>query len=224
MEWTQDALVKPGWFATHHNMPCKANCAHIEIETDQGQQHRSPFRLYRIFGATRIRAETRMHSCLSKVLVFLLPACALYSCVDSPDFPVEPQIEFISISKDTIRQGIFQEDSLYVTFSFTDGDGDLGRTDQEPDNNVFFIDERTGALDNTFAIPNIPPEGAGNGVEGEVRILLFSTCCIYSDGTDPCQVNPNVALDTVQYRIYIRDRAGHASNEILTAPIILRCQ
>ncbi len=147
-----------------------------------------------------------------------------YGCIDTPEFPIEPQIEFISISKDSMDQGIFQQDSLYVTFSFTDGDGDLGRTDQEPENNVFFIDERTGAQDNTFAIPDIPDEGAGNGVEGEIRILLFSTCCIYTDGTDPCQFNPNVPYDTIVYRIYIKDRAGHSSNQILTSPIILRCQ
>lgn len=130
----------------------------------------------------------------------------------------------MGLSKDTIRQGIFQEDSLFVTFRFEDGDGDLGRTDQEPDNNIFFIDERTGTLDNTFAIPTLPADGAGNGVEGQIRILLFSTCCIYPDGSDPCVPNDQYPLDTVQYRIYIKDRAGHTSNEILTPPIILLCQ
>ena len=146
-----------------------------------------------------------------------------WNCLESPNFPDEPYIEFVSLSKDTLQQGIFQEDSLFVTFHFEDGDGDLGRTDQEPENNIFFIDERTGTLDNTFAIPTIPEDGAGNGVEGEVKILLFSTCCIYLDGSDPCVPNNQFPLDTVQYRIYIKDRAGHKSNEILTSPIILRC-
>lgn len=115
------------------------------------------------------------------------------------------------------------EDSLIVRFRFEDGDGDLGRENQASENNIFFIDERTGTLDNTFGIPAIPQEGAGNGVEGEVRILLFSTCCIYTDGQDPCMPNPSTPYDTVQYRIYIKDQAGHKSNEILTTPIILRC-
>ena len=77
------------------------------------------------------------------------------------------------MTQDTLKQGNFQQDSLIVVFKFEDGDGDIGRTDQEPENNVFFIDERTGTLDNTFGIPEIPQEGAGNGVEGEIRILLF---------------------------------------------------
>jgi hypothetical protein len=159
----------------------------------------------------------------SKIALLLLLAVAGWQCLEAPDYPDEPFIEFISNSKDTLQQGIFQEDSLVVTFRFEDGDGDIGRTDQEPENNIFFIDERTGTLDNTFGIPKIPEDGAGNGVKGEVRVLLFSTCCIYSDGSDPCAPSDQFPLDTVQYRIYIKDRADHKSNEILTSPIILRC-
>lgn len=161
---------------------------------------------------------------VSKIGFFILAAAAvLWGCVDSPNFPVEPRIEFVGLSKDTMQQGLFQQDSLTVVFKFEDGDGDIGRTDQAPDNNVFFVDERTGTLDNTFGIPEIPEEGAGNGVEGTVRILLFSTCCIYADGADPCTVNPNSPYDTVRYRIYMKDRAGHTSNEIVTPPIVLIC-
>jgi len=146
-----------------------------------------------------------------------------WQCLNAPDYPDTPSIEFLSVSKDTLLQGLFMEDSIFVRFSFQDGDGDIGRNDQAVENNVFFIDERTGTVDNTFGIPAIPEEGAANGVEGEIRILIFSTCCIYSDGVDPCMPNPTIPFDTVQYRIYITDRAGHKSNEILTSPIILRC-
>jgi hypothetical protein len=159
----------------------------------------------------------------SKIGLLLLLSVVSWRCLDSPNFPVTPYIEFLSISKDTLDQGVFQQDSLIVRFRFEDGDGDIGRTEQDPENNIFFIDERTGTLDNTFGIPAIPEEGAGNGVEGEVRIVLYSTCCIYPDGSDPCTVNAQFPLDTLQYRIYIKDRADHKSNEILTAPIVLRC-
>ncbi|MEP6795070.1 MAG: hypothetical protein ABJB16_12135 [Saprospiraceae bacterium] len=164
-----------------------------------------------------------MNASVSKIGLLLLLSLAGWQCLDSPNFPDTPAIQFISISKDTLNQGIFQEDSLIVQFSFTDGDGDIGRTNQGTSNDIFFIDERTGTLDNTFGIPEIPKEGAGNGVEGVVKIVLFSTCCIYNDGSDPCLPNPSVPFDTIQYRIYITDQAGHKSNEILTDPIILRC-
>ena len=145
-------------------------------------------------------------------------------CVESPGFPDEPRIEFVGLSKDTLVQGNFQNDSLTVIFRFEDGDGDIGRSDTDPENNVFFIDERTDTLENTFGIPAIPPEGAGNGVEGEVKILLYSTCCLFTDGSIPCEPNPNEPMDTLRYRIYMKDRAGHQSNEIVTTPIILLCQ
>jgi len=159
----------------------------------------------------------------SKIGLLLLILIAGWRCLDAPNYPDEPYIEFLSISKDTLDQGVFQQDSLIVLFRFEDGDGDIGRTDQDPENNIFFIDERTGTLDNTFGIPTLPEDGAGNGVEGEVKILLFTTCCIFPDGSDPCMPSNLFPIDTVQYRIYIKDRAGHKSNEILTTPIILRC-
>jgi hypothetical protein len=165
----------------------------------------------------------QMLSSPTKLSLLLLLSIAGWSCLDAPNYPDEPYIEFLSISKDTMDQGVFQQDSLIVRFHFEDGDGDIGRTDQDPENNIFFIDERTGTLDNTFGIPTIPEDGAGNGVEGEVRIVLFSTCCIFPDGSDPCQPSSQFPLDTIQYRIYIKDRADHKSNEILTDPIILRC-
>ena len=164
-----------------------------------------------------------MNASVSKIGFLLILALAGWRCLKSPDFSDVPFIEFVSISKDTLQQGVFQEDSLIVKFRFQDGDGDIGRTNQQASNNIFFIDERTGTLDNTFGIPVIPPEGAGNGVEGEVRIVLFTTCCIYNDGSDPCIPNPSTPFDTLQYRIYIKDQAEHKSNEILTSPIILRC-
>jgi hypothetical protein len=166
-----------------------------------------------------------MKTWVSKIGVLLLLAAMGWQCLNAPDYLDTPSIEFLGVSKDTLQQGLFMEDSLIVFFSFQDGDGDIGREAQDTTNNVFFIDERTGTLDNTFGIPAIPEEGAANGVEGEIRIVLFSTCCIYTDGEDPCVPNPTTPtpFDTVQYRIYITDRADNKSNEILTSPIILKC-
>ncbi len=159
----------------------------------------------------------------SKIGLFILAVLPFTGCLDTPDFADEPYIEFVGLSKDTLHQGLFQEDSVLVVFHFQDGDGDIGRKDQDLSNNVFFIDERTGTLDNSFGIPAIPEDGAGNGVEGEVRIVLYSTCCIFADGSDPCTTSPTEPTNSLQYRIYITDQAGNKSNEILTAPITLVC-
>lgn len=127
------------------------------------------------------------------------------------------------MTKDTILQGIFQQDSIIVVFSFEDGDGDLGRTEDATENNVFFIDTRTGELDNSFGIPFIPQLGSSNGIMGEVQILLFSTCCLYDNGQDPCSSSSSTPYDSLEYEIYIVDRAGHESNHIFTNIITLVC-
>jgi len=127
------------------------------------------------------------------------------------------------MSKDTILQGVFQQDSLFVFFSFEDGDGDLGREANADENNVFFIDTRTNEIDNSFGIPFIPSQGSSNGIQGEVRILLFSTCCLFESGQDPCSPSVIEPFDFLQYEIYIVDRAGNESNHILTDTIALMC-
>src|SRR6187402_1851314 len=156
MEYLLHSALFLDQIPTDHNRTDKADSRHIGISIGPGQLHRSPFRLYRIFGRLMNHVAFPVLPSWSKIGLLLLLSIAGWRCLEAPNFPDEPYIEFLSISKDSLQQGIFQEDSLMVTFRFEDGDGDLGRTDQEPDNNIFFIDERTGTLDNTFAIPTIP--------------------------------------------------------------------
>lgn len=144
------------------------------------------------------------------------------SCIKAPEFADVPKIEFVGMSKDTMLQGLNQEDSITVTFHFEDGDGDIGRMTDSPDNNVFFIDTRTGQLDNAFGIPFVPPQGSSNGIEGDVHIKVYSTCCILPLG-DPCQPSTQHPYDQISYEIYIRDRAGNMSNVIETPVITLIC-
>ncbi|MGB3079494.1 MAG: hypothetical protein WBB31_10495, partial [Saprospiraceae bacterium] len=67
-----------------------------------------------------------MNASVSKIGLLLLLSLAGWQCIDSQNFPDTPVIKFISLSKDSLNQGVFQEDSLIVKFSFTDGDGDIG--------------------------------------------------------------------------------------------------
>ena len=126
------------------------------------------------------------------------------------------------MTKDTMLQGLNQEDSIIVTFHFEDGDGDIGRMSGADMNNVFFIDARTGEIDNTFGIPFVPPQGSSNGIEGDVHIKVYSTCCIYPIG-DPCLPSTEYPFDELMYQIYITDRAGNSSNVIETPVIHLIC-
>ena len=156
-----------------------------------------------------------------KILLYLFLIIAFATCIRPPDYPIEPQIEFVGMTKTTMRQGFGTEDSVYITLSFTDGDGDLGGISGKDSLNVFITDKRNNKpVEQTFRIPFVPEAGAKNGISGEIRFLMYTTCCL---SLEPCIATPVRPTDTLIYDIYIKDRAGHASNIIKTYPIILQC-
>ena len=145
------------------------------------------------------------------------------ACSKPPEYPVEPEIEFLRLDHDTIRQGTGLQDSIWVTLGFTDGDGDIGYENDGPVN-LFLTDLRKNVAADNFRIPLIPELGANNGLQGEIMFKLFQTCCIFPDGIPlPCQPSTEYPFDTVQYEIYMVDRAGNESNRVTTAPIYIRC-
>ncbi|MBP7185073.1 MAG: hypothetical protein KBA06_06165 [Saprospiraceae bacterium] len=143
-----------------------------------------------------------------------------YACTTNPDFPNEPHLEYVSLSKNTIKQSILFNDTIQLKMTFTDGDGDLGSDDSL---SLFITDTRDQQMIPAYKIPFIPPQGSGNGISGELFVNLPPTCCIYEDGSLPCSPNPNEPTDTLTYEIYIKDRAGNSSNKVTTDPIYLQC-
>lgn len=150
------------------------------------------------------------------------------ACVQPPNYPDEPVIEFMSLSKNSMQQGQNFSDSLFVTFSFTDGDGDLGFPASDPTPSVFVRDSRDSFPKPPLQLPYVEPQGAGNGISGEITIKLPTVCCIFINPEGiklACEDVPSTfPIDTFSYYIKIRDRAGHESNEIKTSIIQLRCQ
>ena len=122
-----------------------------------------------------------------------------------------------------MRQGqLGTEDSLYLNISFTDGDGDLGGNGKDNDSlNIFLLDKRSNQITERFRSPYIPEQGTRNGISGDMRILLFTTCC---NVIPPCEKSLSKPIDTLIYEIYIKDRAGHKSNVIQAEPIFLQCK
>ncbi len=157
---------------------------------------------------------TAIISCLLLVILF--------SCTQPPDYPPEPVIEFSHLSRGFMSQGFGPEDSIVMTISFTDGDGDLGSTDDSLD--VFVTDTRLDAAPLTYKLPFVPLQGTGNGISGDISITLPTTCCIFPNNIPPpCNTLATFPQDTVVYEVYIKDRAGNESNRVLTDDIILLC-
>ncbi len=160
---------------------------------------------------------------LSIVGLFLL---AFTGCVNPPDYPDEPEIEFVRLNQSAIAQGNIGAlpDTLAVIFSFTDGDGNIGFENDSID--VFLTDSRDDFI-NRFKLPVVPDQGSGNGISGEVTIKIpntpFNICCTFPDGSTACRPNEQFPVDTFSYTIQMRDRSGNFSNKIQTDLITILC-
>ncbi len=163
-----------------------------------------------------------MKSIIAFNLLFFL--IILSSCVSKPEFPDIPHLEFTGMDKNSMLQGDFNSDSIFIYLKFTDGDGDIGfeTTDSLP--NLFVIDSRTNNIAESIKIPKLPDTGTGNGVSGEIELKLYTTCCLFKDNIPPCSVIDNIPYDTLYYKIYLIDRAGNSSDTVYTDPIILECK
>lgn len=130
----------------------------------------------------------------------------LTACLNPPDYSIVPEIAFDSISRLSMMAN---KDSITIQFTFTDGDGDIGNEDVP---NMFFTDSRTGYPD-SFKIPVITPPGNVKAISGIVAYTYSELNCI-----------PGRQKDSLFFTIYIRDREGNKSNEIITPVIKLQCQ
>jgi hypothetical protein len=161
----------------------------------------------------------------SSAIVLVLAGILYTACVRAPDYPIAPVIKYLSTSKPSMKQGDHMEDSLTIRFSYTDGDGDLGYPGNDPTPSIFIRDDRDSFALPSLQLPYVEPQGAGNGINGEIAIIVHTVCCIEKlPGGQAVACNDVLKqTDTVRYLIQIRDRAGHMSNEIKTDPIVLKC-
>ena len=155
-------------------------------------------------------------------------ACGLllaWGCVQPPEYPLEPVLTFEGLSRDSMIQGSSLNDSLSVFLSFTDGDGDLTPTAKDTVPNVFLVNRRTDEQVAVFILNPIPTEGAENGISGDLRLRVFTTCCDYPAFVNEefCEPSSSYPLDTLLLEAYLVDAAGNESNRVDLAPIYLIC-
>ncbi len=157
--------------------------------------------------------------------IFTLSFLILLACSEPPTYPDEPIIEFVSLSKSSMQQSfVSTTDSILVTLSFTDGDGDIGSEPGDSSSVVFYIDKRQDDLQPPRVIPTVGDIGVGKGISGKIFVILPTACCIEIAGntTFTCERRPGVT-DEVIYEMWVVDRAGNESNRIELPPITLRC-
>ncbi len=161
-----------------------------------------------------------------KSLLYSFLALALliiFSCSNPPEYPIEPTIEFVSMSKMTMQQAnvVSNNDSILLTLSFTDGDGDIG-SEEGDSSQIKYIDLRQNFEQTALEIPFVGLQGVGQGISGEIFAILPTTTCLFDDGRFPGTSAPGETNEVV-YEMWIVDRAGNESNRIELPPITLRC-
>ncbi len=157
----------------------------------------------------------------SKIHLIVLINIILFltGCRKKDEYPIIPEIKFISLD-------VFTNDTTHVNqgllkFSFQDGDGDIGlqQNDTTPPHNYniysIFLKRHNGNFDTiktpapiAARIPYITPKGSSKSIKGEIEVLI------------PLPLS-NGRKDTIHFDTYIFDRAMHKSNIITTPEFIL---
>jgi hypothetical protein len=104
--------------------------------------------------------------------------------------------------------------TLVLTLRYKDGDGDLGgQPNNQPD--LFLIDLRDSTLFPAgydgiirYNMPKFYEGPTPQSIQGTIEVSIPGII----------RLNSNVPQEIVQFRVYIVDRAGHLSNEVITTP------
>lgn len=155
---------------------------------------------------------------IAKVAAALAVLVPFAACLKVDSLPPEPHIEFKSFE-------VFANDSASLTFTFTDGDGDIGLTaaDSEPpydanlyleyfefDDGVWTNVDLGGQPNIAYRVPDLTPTGQNQTLEGEISIAM-----------EPFSFTHNATADTIKYAVTLKDRALHVSNSVETGMIVV---
>ena len=155
---------------------------------------------------------------MNKIYLYLVLAFCIISCGPEQINDIVPQISYIGMSKNVMNQGSLNNDTTFIFLTFSDGDGDIGGQNTE---NIIVIDKRNDERYGSYSLPSLPQ--SGKGVNGEVTIRLFTTCCIFPEDIQPCETPPQFPNNELVLEIFFRDEAGNESNHVTTDPITLLC-
>ena len=170
-----------------------------------------------------------------------LMALAVFSCQKKVEYPVEPKIAYEGFNYLMNPDSTFSGEGI-ISFSYTDGDGDLGLDDSDTlppfgfnDTHYYnmvidYLKSENGVFVKTPLLSPHVPTGPAD------TLVFFDTVTFNArfkrlrDSEEPKAIsgtmdykltvqNPFSPNDTVKFEIYILDRALHESNVIQTEAI-----
>ena len=179
---------------------------------------------------------------------FGLLAAGLSSCLKEPSYSTTPSIGFDGVDENVRMKrftaaGQVPVDSVFVTISFQDGDGDLGLNDEEIKLPPYAFPSRYSA--NYFIEPyiKVPSTGkfvklsdAGRGIAAGAYNARFNHISNTTDNKTAALkgtltrafgfgfgdvFNKDFKSEEVRFEVTIVDRALHESNTVTTESIII---
>lgn len=155
-----------------------------------------------------------MQKGFSKGIWVLAVATALLTACSTEKLSPTPQISNPSVSNEEIHVGERLQDSIVLSFDFSDGDGDVSGSRAS----LFFKND----LDPTAMVVPYPfPEIADGtidpdkGATGTAYVILASTAPVFPI------LDSMTLRDTVRLSYYIKDEKGNQSNTLTTPDLIL---
>ncbi|MFN4233766.1 MAG: hypothetical protein ACK4IK_03055 [Bacteroidia bacterium] len=140
------------------------------------------------------------------IFIFLLVTTLISCKKEVVTVPPQPYIEFVDIFPKEVKQNM---DEILITIKYKDGDGDLG--DNNPDvKNVFIKDLRNDLL-YSFRLKQLAPDNAGIAITGKININMGNTIMV-----------SNADVEYANFGLFLVDRAGNASNLVITDSITIK--
>ncbi len=145
----------------------------------------------------------------TKISIFIGCSLFLGGCIKDDNFDIVPKLEFESF--ELYYNSLSEIDSATYSFSFKDGDGDIGAIDSVDFNCFLEYQEKNGdsitlfpsLIDRKYSLPNLTPNAQDKNIEGVISLIL-----------KPAPIN-NIFTDSAyRHSCYIVDRAGNESNKI----------
>lgn len=147
-----------------------------------------------------------MKNILVSIFLILFPAF-MFSCKETTNLtgnPV-PRIALVKIEPTIVTQFA---DSLKITLSYEDGDGDLGFVNADI-NSLEVQDERLAKPD-FYYVPPLAPVDSKIRIKGQLVMKLRNVFLLGSGN-----------IETTSFTIKIKDRAGNVSNPVKTPEITI---
>ena len=138
-------------------------------------------------------------------LFFLLTLIAINGCKKTDDKVLPPKLTFKALSSTSLLEF---KDSLTVTFTYEDQDGDIGFYDADS-SSVYIQDKRLTHPDLYYLKPLNPPNLKPK-IKGDIQLGLRNMFLLGSGSSE-----------TTSFTIWIKDRKGNISNTIVTPEITI---